>query len=256
MPEAQLSPAEITRRLGVSAKALRLYERHGLLAPIRAQNGWRTYGTRELARLHQILALKRLGLPLKQISALFRHEIPLGGVLAVQEQALQHDLAQAERALALIRAARNKLAAGLALSIDDLATLTMETTMTTQPTDAERKDLMQQLIAKHFTPEERARLAAIKYDQAAVSERWDTLVAEAKALMAKGVHDSPEAMDLARRWQAQVEKFTQGDPATDAKVRQVWQDAHADPKLAADMTMTPDLMAFVGRAMAALKARG
>jgi MerR family transcriptional regulator, thiopeptide resistance regulator len=254
MPQARLSPVEVTRRLGVSAKALRLYERRGLLAPIRAENGWRTYGPRELARLHQILALKCLGLTLERISALFRCEIPLDDVLAVQELALQHDQAKAERALALIGTARHKLATGSSLSIDDLATLTTETTMPAQSNEEERKVLMQQLIAKHFTPEERARLAGIKYDQAATRDRWDTLIAEANALMAKGIHDSPQALDLARRWKRQVEKFTGGDPQTDAKVRQVWQDAQADPKLASGMTMTPELMAFVGRAMAALAA--
>ena len=40
----QLSPAEAARLLGVSAKALRLYERHGLVKPLRSENGWRTYG--------------------------------------------------------------------------------------------------------------------------------------------------------------------------------------------------------------------
>lgn len=39
--------------MGVSAKALRLYESHGLLAPMRSQSGWRAYGAKEIATLHQ-----------------------------------------------------------------------------------------------------------------------------------------------------------------------------------------------------------
>ena len=38
-----LSPADAARRLGVSAKALRLYEQHGLVAPGRTAAGWRAY---------------------------------------------------------------------------------------------------------------------------------------------------------------------------------------------------------------------
>lgn len=38
-----LNPSEAARRLGVSAKALRLYEQYGLIKPIRSAAGWRTY---------------------------------------------------------------------------------------------------------------------------------------------------------------------------------------------------------------------
>ncbi len=62
-----LSPTETSERFGVSIKALRLYEQRGLLTPLRSQAGWRTYGPAQIARLHQILALKRFGLPLARI---------------------------------------------------------------------------------------------------------------------------------------------------------------------------------------------
>ena len=62
-----LSPTETATRFGVSIKALRLYESRGLLTPLRSEAGWRTYGPDQIARLHQILALKRLGLSLARI---------------------------------------------------------------------------------------------------------------------------------------------------------------------------------------------
>jgi DNA-binding transcriptional MerR regulator len=69
--DSHLSPAETAKRFGISIKALRLYEQHGLLKPLRTANGstgaaWRVYGSDQIARLHQILALKRLGLSLGQ----------------------------------------------------------------------------------------------------------------------------------------------------------------------------------------------
>ena len=65
MPEQDrhFSPAEVSRRLGVSPKALRLYEARGLVTAVRTSNGWRAYGRAEIARLHQVLALKALRLP-------------------------------------------------------------------------------------------------------------------------------------------------------------------------------------------------
>jgi DNA-binding transcriptional MerR regulator len=72
---SHLSPAETAKRFGISIKALRLYEQRGLLKPLRAANGstgaaWRVYGPDQVARLHQILALKRLGLSLEEAKAL------------------------------------------------------------------------------------------------------------------------------------------------------------------------------------------
>jgi DNA-binding transcriptional MerR regulator len=65
--ERFLSPKEAAARLGVSVRALRLYERHGLVRPPRTAAGWRVYGQVEIARLHQVLALKSLGLPLARV---------------------------------------------------------------------------------------------------------------------------------------------------------------------------------------------
>lgn len=227
MTDAFLSPAEAARRLGVSAKALRLYERHGLVAPLRGENGCRAYGPKQMARLHQVLAL--------------------------QEQALDRESGRVMHALALVRAARAKLAGGEALSIDDLTTLTTETTMTAKATDDEKKAIFDPISAKYFSAEERAALSQRKYDQADVSQRWETLIAELKALMPKGDPGSPEALDLARRWQALVNEFTRGDQAVAGKVRAIWQDAMADPKAAPKLLLTPEMFAFAGKAMAKLK---
>src|SRR3954466_1534968 len=85
---ANLSPTEAARRFGVTVKALRLYESRGLLTPLRSKSGWRTYGPNQIARLHQILALKRLGLSLASIGQLLASADTLDGVLALQDQAL------------------------------------------------------------------------------------------------------------------------------------------------------------------------
>ena len=53
------SPAEAARRLGVSAKALRLYEQRGLIAPSRSSAGWRAYGPDAMARAAEIASLQQ-----------------------------------------------------------------------------------------------------------------------------------------------------------------------------------------------------
>jgi len=44
--------AATARRLGLTVRALRVYERHGLVQPGRTAAGWRVYGPAEIARLH------------------------------------------------------------------------------------------------------------------------------------------------------------------------------------------------------------
>ncbi|HEY4201210.1 MAG TPA: MerR family transcriptional regulator [Devosiaceae bacterium] len=67
-----LNPAAAAQRLGVSAKALRLYEQHGLVAPSRTAAGWRAYGPDQMARATEIVALRALGLSLAQIARVLK----------------------------------------------------------------------------------------------------------------------------------------------------------------------------------------
>jgi MerR family transcriptional regulator, thiopeptide resistance regulator len=256
--ERWFRPAEMAHRLGVSPKALRVYERHGLVAPGRTAAGWRAYGPAEAARLHQVLALKRMGLSLARIGELLAGRLAsLDAVLALQETVLEGRRAEAERALALLAAARAKLARHGALSPDDLTHLTRETAMSDTMSGDDWNRLMQPVIDRHFTPEEQQAFAARKFsfNQEEVSRAWDALIAEARALQAKGDTTSPEAMDLAARWMAQVRLFTGDDPAMVAKSARVNMDALSDPETARKMPFDLSLMRFVGEAHRHAQAR-
>lgn len=254
MKDEHLSPSEAARRLGVSVKALRVYEQRGLVKPLRSQADWRAYGPEEMARLHQILALKALGLPLARIGALLEgRAATLESVLAIQEQALKDEGNRLEHALALIRAARSRLAAGETLSIDDLTQLTKETTMSNKLDSEEWKKMFDPLIQKNYAPEDLAKASGRHFDQEEVSKAWNILFEDAKAVMAKGDPYSPEAMAVARRWSALVNQFTQGNPKLAEGSSKVWKDAFADPKIAPRLPVGADLFAFVGKGMQRLK---
>ena len=62
--------SEAARRLGVSTKALRVYEHAGLIRPRRSPAGWRLYGPRDLEDARGIIALRGLGVGLADIAAL------------------------------------------------------------------------------------------------------------------------------------------------------------------------------------------
>lgn len=67
--EAAYSIGDLSAELGISPRALRLYEDQGLIAPRRV-GGNRVYGPRERARLKLVLRGKRLGFSLAEIAEL------------------------------------------------------------------------------------------------------------------------------------------------------------------------------------------
>lgn len=249
--ERWFGPGEMARRLGVSAKALRVYEAAGLVRAHRTESGWRTYGPAQQARLHQVLVLKRLGLSLKRIGELLAGQMgSLDAVLALQQQVLEARRDETARALTLLAAAREKLKRDGALSPDDLTQLTRETAMTQKMTDNEWEKTMKPHINKHFTQEEqdawKARMG--DFDPIEITRQWDELIAEGRALQAIGDPKSEAAMDHAESWMAQVKKFSGEDPAVIAKAAHVNMDALADPSTAPKMPFDLPLMQFVSEA--------
>jgi DNA-binding transcriptional MerR regulator len=109
-----LSPAEAARRLGVSAKALRLYEASGLLAPGRTAAGWRTYGPADMARANEIVGLRALGLSLAQVARVLAGDggRELALALAAHQTVLETTLGNTSAAIARVREMRARVARG------------------------------------------------------------------------------------------------------------------------------------------------
>jgi DNA-binding transcriptional MerR regulator len=66
------STKTFARLTGVTIKALRLYDRLGLLVPTRTDARHRRYATADIQRLERVLALKSLGLELSAVQTLMR----------------------------------------------------------------------------------------------------------------------------------------------------------------------------------------
>ena len=113
-------------------RALRLYERKGLVRPGRTQAGWRVYGPNEIERLHQVLTLKSLGLSLARITQLLAGRVAdMPALLALQEDVLTARISDLQRARKSVQAARTKVSRDSQLSLEVLLDLVRETTMST-----------------------------------------------------------------------------------------------------------------------------
>lgn len=119
-----LNASEAARRLGVSAKALRLYEERGLLAPGRTGAGWRVYGPDVMTRAAEVVALRDLGFSLTQVERVLTGDPEgLEPALATHQSRLEGQLGELGEIVERIRAVRVDLAQGKAPSPADLARL-------------------------------------------------------------------------------------------------------------------------------------
>lgn len=116
-----LSPSEAARQLGISAKALRLYEERGLIAPGRTPAGWRAYGAAEMARGAEIVALRALGLSINEVARILSGDVVIfGRVLAAHEASLEARMRQSGDSIARVRRLRADLARGKMPATRDL----------------------------------------------------------------------------------------------------------------------------------------
>jgi DNA-binding transcriptional MerR regulator len=133
-----LTAAECASRTGLTVRALRVYEDHGLIKPARSAAGWRRYGAEELLKLNEIGLLKVLGLTLTQISDMTRRATPpnLGQLLELQMSALRRRRTEADLGLTVVEAALQHLKTSRSLSIEELCSLIRSFEMKTSIADA------------------------------------------------------------------------------------------------------------------------
>lgn len=117
-----LNASEAAERLGVSVKALRLYEQRGLVAPIRTAAGWRAYSPDEMGRAAEIAALRALGFSLAQVARVLEGDRQgLEPAMAAHQAVLEGQLRQLIGTVAKVRGLRGDLARGQAPTAEELA---------------------------------------------------------------------------------------------------------------------------------------
>jgi len=248
--------AAIAAQFGISLKALRLYERLGMLTPPRTEAGWRVYGPAEIERLHAILSLKQIGLPLARIAEMLKAgQTDLAALLSVQERMLQETTREAEYALSLVKVARIRLRNKGNVPAEQLA----ETVRRISKTLIRPTPELEALASRVYTPAQMAAYRAAERDPEAVAratEAWERIYAELEALVPKGDPLSKKSLDVARRMMALIREQTRGDKALWNGAYRFWKEAIEDPDLSAHVPMTKAHWDFVAKSFEELKRRG
>lgn len=105
---------ELARRTGATTRALRYYEKQGLLTPVRRRNGYRTYRESDVVRVANIRQLLALGFSSESIRPFLEcgqeGEFAAAPVCEEYVDAARRRLAELDRRLGELAAIRDRLA--------------------------------------------------------------------------------------------------------------------------------------------------
>jgi DNA-binding transcriptional MerR regulator len=232
-----LKVGELAKRSGLTVRTLHHYDAIGLLTPsARSDSGYRLYNRDDIARLHQIQALRRFGLSLADVGAVLAD--PGSHLSSIVEQQLRMLDSQIAQSLALrdrLSQLQGQLSRGEEPELADwLTTLEMMT-----------------MYDKYFTKDEQKRFPLLSTAENSTVAEWAELVKSVREAMDMQIPpQSPGAQNLARRWMAMVTRDTHGDPRLLAKLNAMHIN---EPSVQTQTGITPEVMRFIQEAFAETK---
>ncbi len=242
---------EFAKMVGVTVRTLHHYDRMGLLRPNRTVSGYRLYSMRDLERLEQIVALKYLGIPLKQVRRLFQRSGPgLHQALQMQRRVLEEKRRMLDSAIGAIHEAEKAASSGGGAGAQALKKI-IEVIEMQDKTDWTKKYYSEEAQAK---VEGRKKLWSPEL-QERVSREWNELFRDVEAAL----HEDPagkKAQALAARWKKLVEGFTGGDPQITSGLSKLYQDKQNWPAAAQERMKpfgNPKVWEYIQMAFAAGK---
>ena len=227
---------ELAKRSGLTVRALHHYDSIGLLCPsARSDAGYRLYNRADVARLHQIQALRRFGVPLADIgSTLANPGTRLPAIVNQQIDALTRQITQAHALRDQLTLLQAQLASGEEPELASWLT-TLE---------------LMNMYDKYFTKEQLARLPFFNGDQKVINE-WQDIVARMHAISDGGTPpESPVAQQLALHWMTMLERDTGGDIDLVVGINALQAN---EPQQQARNGITPELSAYVQQAFSAFR---
>jgi DNA-binding transcriptional MerR regulator len=240
---------EFATLAGVTVRALHHYDRLGLLKPSRRSGShYRLYADTDLARLEEIVVLKFLGIPLKEIRSLLDGRSALADALRRQQLVLDEKRRQLEQAIRTIAAAEKSVRStrepDWALFRHVIKEIEMQ-----NDTEWSRRYYSAEAQAKI---EERRALWSPEL-QAEVTKKWNALYADIEASLEEDPA-SAKGQALAARWRELLAGFTGGDPEIQRGLNAMYADQASWPAEQRERyTIKPEIQEFIMRAMRAGK---
>ncbi len=224
-----LKVGELATRCGLTVRTLHHYDAIGLLKPsARSDAGYRLYNREDVARLHQIQALSRLGLSLADIGAVLANPgSRLVSIVGKQLEFLERQIDRARKLHDNLSQLQGQLMRGEEPALADwLTTLEMMT-----------------MYDKYFSADELQQLPLLDIGEGSTAAEWEELVKAVRELMSAGLAaESAQAQALAKRWMARVVRDTHKDPRLLVKLNALQE---GEPGFRDRTGITHEVVAFV-----------
>ena len=198
---------EVAALTGVSVRTLHHYDRLGLLRPSRwTEGGHRLYAEADLLRLQQVLTLRYLGFPLKQIGELLdRPGFDVVASLGAQRRALRDRISELERIEAVLGELLDRR-----LSSGRWTWELVVAAAAAAQDGLDKEGTTMEQVKSYYTPEQLAQFeevgrAAGPEEIRVIEEGWTALLTEVRANRDLDPA-SPTARELADRWDALNER--------------------------------------------------
>jgi DNA-binding transcriptional MerR regulator len=206
---------------GVTVRALHHYDRLALRAEAvkgRLPAAWHA----RAAAVEQIVALKLVGLPLKQIkTALDRDARALPDVLRAQRRALEDKRRRLDQAIGAIKDAEAAIEPGRPLNAAILRRIIEVIEM------QDNREAMRKYHTDEAWEELERRRREMTPEQRTAAEegtlKWQALFKDVEAALGEDPA-SAKAQALVDRWDALIHEFTRGDKQIEQGVARAWQD--------------------------------
>jgi len=242
--------AEFARLAGVTVRTLHHYDRLGLLKPAgRTGKGHRLYGERDFARLQQIVTLKFIGFPLKQIKQI----LDPGLFDWKRELTRQRDIILEQRR-------RLELAANAIERVELILGTTDEPDwkLFTEIIEVISMQNNMDWTKKYYSDEAKQKIAerAATIPQSVIEQAqrdWRVLIKEVESSLSEDP-GSEKVQALAERWASLREGFTGGDPSIQEGLNKMYADRENWPA-SMPKPFSDEVQAFMAKAMAIRKSR-
>ena len=231
---------------GVTVRALHHYDRLRLLKPSRyTKAGYRLYSAQDFARLEQIVALKFIGFPLREIKKILNRETrDLATTLCQQREAIEEKRRRLDLAIQAIQRAEyvavtNKEPGWQAFA-KIIEVINMQTDM--EWSKKYYSEAAQREIEKRASTIPREVIEQAQRD-------WAVLIKEVEVAVASGEDPaSAKSQALATRWSDLIRGFTGGNPEIQKGLNTMYADRNNWPKSMA-RPFGEEVQAFITEAM-------
>lgn len=228
---------ELAKSTGLSVRALHHYDEMGLLKPsMRTQSGHRIYTENDILRLHKIISLKQLDLPLEQVGEIIGQPVSfIQETLDRQLEKLESEIEQKQVIHRRIRAASDYVRLKDQVELPELVNVI--------------KDLV--LNEKYFSKEQ--WLDFEKRGNELGTEKVKEALDEFPKLIQQVQHemdsatppDHPKVVKLINRWKELGELFTGNDPEVLEQAKRMHSE---NPGLKERHGVTPELIEYIKQA--------